>query len=281
MADSAPVPVPTLDPASAPASAKAWYDGAESTFLGHLQSHGWDKLPADQAAMKASQSHYEASKLMGVDPKLLVRLPKDASDQAALTNIRSKLGVPADAKEYEFTGIKFKDGTELDETTTTRLRAMAAKSYLTKDQAVTLARDVVEAMDADEAAEAAEYETKLATEKDTLAKNWGSNRNANMVVAQNAAKTLSVPAEVVSALEKTMGYAATMELFRNIGTRMGEDKFITNGPGGAGGTFMTKQSADARLEQLTNDSDFQSRLMKGEAAAAKEFNDLTRVSAGM
>lgn len=268
--------------AAAAGAAKPWYDGhAEGPFLGHLQTHGWDKLTPAEVALKASQSHYEASKFLGVDPKLLVRLPKDAADQAALQNIRSKLGVPADAKEYDFSTLKFKDGTALDETTTNRLRALAAKSFLTKDQALTAGQEVIEAMDADEAAEATEYETKLAAEKDTLAKNWGSNRNANAVVAKNAAQTLGVSAEAITAMEKTMGYAAVMEMFRNIGVRIGEDKFITNGPGGQGGTFMSKEAADARLEQLTNSSDFQTRFGNREPAAMKEFDDLTRISAGL
>jgi hypothetical protein len=268
--------------AAAAGAAKPWYDGhADGPFLGHLQTHGWDKMTPAEVALKASQSHYEASKFLGVDPKLLVRLPKDASDQAALQNIRSKLGVPADAKEYVFPGLKFKDGTELDEVTAIRLRGMASKSFLTKDQAATVARDVVEAMDADEAAEQAAYEAKLAVEKDTLGKNWGSNANVNKVVAENAAKTLGLTSEEISSLEKSVGYARVMEMFRNIGVRMGEDKFITNGPAGTGGQYMTKEAAEARLEQLTNSAEYQTRLNNKEPAALKEFDDLTRIVAGV
>ena len=69
------------EPAPAPApEAKPWYDGhAEGPFLGHLQTHGWDKLTPQEVALKAAQSHYEASKFLGVDPKLLVRLPNGSA----------------------------------------------------------------------------------------------------------------------------------------------------------------------------------------------------------
>jgi hypothetical protein len=266
-------PVPGSD-ASTP-----WYQGIDGENLGYIQNRGLDKLDAKAAVLSTIKAHREAEKLLGVPVDQLVRFPKDATDSEGWNKVYSKLGVPADAKEYSFADVKFTDGTELNEDVAGGIRAIAAEGKLTKDQAVSVARGVVKLLDAAEAAEGAELAAKVAIEKDTLSKNWGANANANMIVAQNAARALGVTEEEVKALESVVGYARVMELFRAVGGRIGEDQFIrSQAPGGTGP--MSREQAQATLASRQMDTEWRGKLLSGDPTVRREFDNLTRLLTG-
>ena len=96
------------------------------------------------------------------------------------------------------------------------------------------------------------------------------------VVAQNAAKALGIAPEEVNALEKIKGYAATMEMLRNIGSKIGEDKFIVS-PQGSGGT-MSKDQAQARIAELMSDKAWTTRYTGGDKTAFREYQDLLKIT---
>jgi hypothetical protein len=259
---------------------KPWFEGYDADSVAHIQTRGWDKLSLKDAVAQAVKAHREAEKLIGVPQDQLLRFPKDANDKEAWSKIHARLGVPADPKEYDFAGVKFSDGTELDQAFADRVRGLATKYHLSKDDAKGLASDLVKSIEEDEGTETNDYAAKLAQEKDALTKNWGANYNANMIVAQNAAAKLGLTPEEVAALEKTTSYSRVMEMFRNVGVRMGEDKFINNG-GGGGSNPMTKEQAQATLDQRQADSEWVKKLDAGDSATVQEFDNLTRLIAGV
>lgn len=259
---------------------KPWYDGKlDAELVGHMQNRKWDAMPVEEVAINAIKSHKEAERMLGVPRDELVRVPKDIKDEAGWKALHDRLGVPADPKDYDFSTVKTAAGEALDQALADTLRAAAAKAKLPKDAAAAVAAEVQKHLDSTSAAKAAEMTDALNKEKADLAKNWGVNHAANMVVAQAAVKALGIDPSVVAALEKQIGYAKVMDMFRQIGSKIGEDKFVVNNSGGNNG-IMTVQQATARKAELENDSEWAKRYMAGGAAENREMSALIRIITG-
>jgi hypothetical protein len=246
--------------------------------LGYLQNRGWDKLTPDKAALEAIKAHREAEKLIGAPQDQLLRMPKDASDVDGWNKVHAKLGVPEKPTDYDFTAVKFTDGREIGAEEVTALQTMAKELNLPKATAQLLAQKLIKISETEGLKFSTEQEAKLAQETDKLKENWGAGFNTNKIVADNAMAKFGVTAEQQAALEKTIGYAATMEMFRSIGASMGEDKFVRGGGPTPGA--LTKDEATYKMSQLQNDKLWVDKLMNGDVLAQKEFNDLTRVMTG-
>lgn len=269
-----------VDPAAAAAGGAApWYGTPDAETVGFLQNRGWDKLPADQAALQAVKSYREAEKHIGAPPDQLLRMPKDAADAEGWKRVYAKLGVPETKDKYDFTGITLADKTPLADKYVGPLRDLSEVLHLNTDSAKALAQGVAKLFDADKAADQAEYDVKLSGEKDVLKKNWGANAGANKIVAENAALKLGVTAEELASLEKTVGYARTMEMFRNIGARIGEDQFVrSDGPAGG---VMTREQAEATLKSLENDQLWVAKFNQNDTATVQQWHNLTKLISGV
>jgi hypothetical protein len=190
----------------------------------------------------------------------------------------SKLGAPADPKDYDFADVK--NGEEaLDQPTQDFLRAQAAALHLNKTDAVKLAQAWVKQQNDGSVSQAAENTAKLAEEAKVLAANWGANAEINKFIAKKGAEALGLDAAAVDALEKVVGYAKTMEALRKVGELNGEAKFI----GGGGMTkdgLMTKEQAVARKEELMKDTAWAKRYLDGGAAEGREMASLIALIVG-
>lgn len=259
-----------------------WYQGVaefDPELIGHVQNKGWDKLSAPQATAQAVKAWKAAEKLIGVPADQVLRLPQDPKDEAAVKAFWGKLGAPADAKDYDFSTVKL-DGKDLPDTFKEALRATASNLHLPKDTAAAVADAFAKYLDTTKKAEGVEHAAAVDAERAKLATNWGANKDANMVVAQNAAKALGVTAEEISALEKVVGYSRTMDLFRNVGSKIGEDKFITDAGQGNKNGVMTREQATARVAELTNDTAWVARYNNGGAPEIREMTNLLKIQIG-
>lgn len=260
-------------------NSSAWYGTPDTETLGYIQSRGLDKMKPEEAAMASIKAHREAEKLIGVPPDQLLRFPKDMSDVEGWNKIHAKLGVPADQKEYDFSTVKNKAGETLNEDVANTMRGLVAELKIPKATASILVQKIVDLADKSSEESMAKFSGELAQEQAKLDANWGSNKVANQTVADNAMRALGVTDEQKDALKGSMGYAATMELFRNIGARMGEGNFIEGGKD-TKGPAMTVEAAQYRLDQLQNDAEWFKRYQAGGVLENKEFNDLTAMAAG-
>lgn len=256
-----------------------WYGTPDPETLGYLQARGLDKMKPNEAALAAVKAHREAEKLIGAPADQIIRLPKDANDVEGWNKVNQRLGTPADPKEYDFAAVKRTDGSDLGEEEVEAIRAIAHELQLPKGKAAILAQRLAKIADTEIEKGEVEYNGKIAAETEALKTNWGNNFAANKVVAENTAKSLGVSAEELASLERGLGYAKVMEMFRQVGTKIGEDKFVQSGGGNKGP--MTKDEAAFRLSQLEKDSIWWDKFNKGDVMAVKEFNDLTRIQAGL
>lgn len=255
---------------------KPWFDGADADTIGFLQNRGLDKKPANDAAMALVKSYREAATHLGAPPDQLVRLPKDASDEAGRKAFYARIGVPTEAKDYDFASIKRADGNELDQAFRDSLGKAFLNNGVPKDAAPQIARDLVKYLDDQKAGDDTILQGKMQEEADQLAKNWGPNLKTNTFIANQAAEKLGLGKDVMDALTKVAGRPAVANALLKIGQMMGEDKFVANpAPGGSGA--MTKDQAQSRINELMTDSDFGKRLESGDARANQEWNGLHRL----
>ena len=258
-----------------------WYATSvtDPEVLGHWQNRGWDKLSAAEIAINATKAHREAEKFIGAPANELARLPKADSDPATVQAFWNRLGAPDSKDGYDLTSVKFADGTPLDDAFVAAFRETAANLHLPKDAATQVAQSFVKFMEQAEASEGAEKAAALATERANLEKNWGANKDANMLVARNAARALGIDPETVQALEAQVGYAKVMEMFRTIGSKIGEDKFVT-GDNPAGPGVMTRDQAVAQKGDLMKDGEWVKRYMAGGVAELRQMTALNTLIVG-
>lgn len=262
-----------------PGPTPAWHDGEAPELIGHAQNHGWHAMDAGAAAKAALKAHYEANKLIGVPADQLLRLPKDMNDPAQLTPIYERLGHPKEAKEYDFTGIKRADGSDLDEALVGVIRNSAFEHRIPKSAATTFAKNIVAHLDAVEGAKASERTAKLMQERAELKQEWAAAPEVNKLLAQAAANRLGVTDEEITALESQIGYKRVMQMFRTIGERLGEHDYLLPKLNGKTAP-MTREQAVTRMEELKRDADWGTRWMNGGTAEKAEMENLQRIIAG-
>lgn len=258
---------------------KPWFDGVDPDTLGHMQNRGWDKLTPEKAAIEGIKAHREASKFIGVPPEQLIRLPAD-KNSPDWDGVYQRLGAAKEEKDYTFDGLKFKDGTDLDEAFLTELRKTAKRNHMSPDAARDFAKTLIGLADREDDSEGVIAQQKVALERKTLMDDWGpSNVDTNLVIARNAAAKLGVKPEAVSALEGQIGYAAVMKMFHTIGTKIGEDAFVRDANNGRPGA-LTKEQATARKAELMGDVDWRTRYLAGGVKENAEFQSLIKIEVG-
>lgn len=262
----------------AAAGVKPWFDGYDAETKGYVQNRGWDKKTAVEAFAEAAKAHREAEKFVGAPANEIVRLPKDPNSPD-WKNVHERLGKPKEAKDYDLTTVKRAGDKSLDDTLAEALRNAAFNANVSKEGATRVASEVVKYLDGVETAKAALEADKLATEKSELQKNWGQREAANMVIAKGAVAALGVSPEAVAALEKVVGYAKVMDMFRNIGTKIGEDKFVNSqAPGSTG--VMTRDQAQDSKKSLMRDEAWVKRYNAGGVEEMRQMLSLNKIITG-
>lgn len=254
---------------------KPWFDTFDADAKGYIQTRGLDKKTPTEAFTEAYKAHREAEKLIGAPANEIIRLPKDPN-APEWKGVWERLGKPVEAKGYDLSTVKRTGDKPIGDALTDTLRNAAFEANLPKDAATRVAASVIKHLDAEAAAAAALATDKLNLEKTELKKNWGANEAANLVVAKAAVTALGIDPAAVSALENVVGYAKVMEMFRNIGAKIGEDRFVTAG-GGANSGIMTREQAVSEKTELMRDTNWRDRYLKGGSEEKRKMESLNRI----
>ena len=198
-------------------AAPPWHGIAEPEGVAYVATKGWQN-PGD-----VIKSYQNAEKLIGRDPNTLLTLPR-ADDPVGFRAVMSKLGLPETADKYEFDTPK---GMTPDENYLNWARntfhelglpASTVKALSVKHNA--FVADVLAKQEAD-------YNMNLELDKKALLSEWKGGHERMLNAAQSAAKSLGFDEQMITAIEKSVGYAKTMKFFASLGQKMGEDKFVT------------------------------------------------------
>jgi len=279
MADETPPTAPAAPgtpstPPGVPSEPAATWYGNDTEIAGYLQNRNLADKPVEDVARAAIKSHQEAQKFIGAPETELVRLPKDANDADGWNKVWTRLGRPAEASGYDVgdlaTREELKDFVEA-------VKPTLLKHGVPKAMGEALIRDIAEYTTKRGADETVAKQAAVQVERDALRKELGQNYDINMAVARRAAAALGVTPEAVSALESTVGYSQVMKMFMNIGSKIGEDKFITSEHTGG---VVTKEAAKDRIASLKADQTWVKAYLNGDSQKVKEMHDLQIIVAG-
>lgn len=226
------------------AAAAPWHGQTDPAAVSYVQNKGWQN-PGD-----VIKSYQGAEKLIGRDPNTLLALPKDG-DQAAVRGVLGKLGLPESGDKYEFDSI---DGVDMDKEYVAWARGTYHRIGLLPGQVKELSKAHAEYVKAATEKQVKDYQLSLHADRQTLLTEWGAGHERMMAAAKHAAQGLGFTAEIIDAIERSVGYANTWKFFGNLGQRMGEDKFVSGDVVDKKfNTGITPAEAAARWEEMKAD----------------------------
>jgi hypothetical protein len=215
-----------------------WHGYTEPADVAYVTNKGW-KGPQD-----AIKSAREAEKFIGRDPSTLITLPR-GDDQQGFLAVMDKLGRPASPDKYEF---DLPQGADPNNPFLQWAKGTFHKLGLPAQQAKGFMKEYSDFLTKEAGTVSQNYQTTVAADKQTLAKEWGGGHERMMNTAQTAVNALGFTGEMVDALESSMGYAGVMKFFAEIGQKLGEDTFVGAGSKGPARFSDTLTPAEAKQE---------------------------------
>lgn len=270
-----------------------WYgDKVDQVTIGFWQNKGIDANDPVAVATKLTEFYRNSEKFVGAPPEEMIRIPKANAAEADIRAYWGKIGVPAEAKDYDLSTVKRSDGKELDPSFSDAFRSAAHSARVPKDQAAGMMTALVKQMEAVDATKAAEKTSYVKTQQEELDRNWGTSKAINLARAEEALQHLGKAAGMTPEQAKNAWDALTivgginashaLEMLRVVsmgGGRstepsglIGQDQTqLNNG-------IMSVEQAIAKIESLKMDKDWYGRLSRGGAAEKKEWTDLHKIA---
>jgi hypothetical protein len=251
---------------AAPAVAPKWLEGADETTIGYVQNKGWSE------PRQVLDGYRNLEKLLGADKaNNAVIIPKADADPKEWASVYDRLGRPSSPAGYN---VAFPEGG--DKTAQQALLTKAHELGLTKAQAEGLFGDMTQ--------RASEFATQQANAKaeqfqkddQAVRLEWGQAFTQNLALAQNAARGLGLDAETIDKMSDVLGHKGTMNLLQKIGSRMGEDAFVSGDGSTSFGSAMTPGQAKAQIQSLMADKDFTTKYLANNADAKAKMAELHR-----
>jgi len=276
--------------AGAGAAAAPWYgDKIDSVTVGFWQNKGIDPADPIAVATKLTDFYRKSESFIGAPPEEMIRIPKSNAAETDIKAYWNRIGVPAEAKDYDLSAVKRADGKELDTAFADALRDAMLNGRVPKDRAGEIATRIVKFDEAREAAALADRTAIVKAQQEVLDKNWGTNKTYNSAIAQRALEDLGKAAGLTPEQTKQgwdaisagghIGGAYAMEMLRTISTRMGEPGSLISGSPPGSDTIMSVDQAIARIEALKSDKSFYKRMVTDkEVAAKREWDDLHKIA---
>lgn len=240
----------------------SWLEGADETTVGYVQNKGWSD------PKQVLEGYRNLEKLLGADKAgnavVVPRLDADAKEWAPIWD---RLGRPPAADGYA----RLEGGDpELQNNMYSKFHELG----LTKTQGEAVANWIAELGAQDTQQSQQQAQARFQEEDMAVRQEWGAAYNQNIAQAQAAARGLGLDAETIDKLSEAMGHRATLNLLQRIGSRMGEDTFVSGERTESFGNALTPGQAKAQIQSLMTDRDFTTRYMAGDAAARAKMESL-------
>lgn len=240
----------------------AWMAGFNDDLKGYVATKGF-KDPATIA-----DAYRNLEKLQGVPQDRLMKLPeKFYGDDGKLTTegrqIYERLGAPKDAKEYGLDKFVPKEGG--DPKLMEHFSSIFAEAGIPKSAAEKIASgwNEYQALQVGAMKEAAQQ--KFNDETNTLKKDWGSAFDQNTQIAKEGLRRLGHDSKTADALSTVLGHAATMKLYHQLGSAVGESAFVTGRAPASG--ILEPTTAKSKIQQYRQDKGFMVKVASGDVEA--------------
>ena len=248
-------------------AAPAWFESS----VADTEARAWlqNKSFADHPAQVAS--HRALEKLVGGDPKTLIRIakPGDVEGERAM---RLSLGMPDAAAKYNFGDAEKAPGVNPEYVSAAR--EFFHKAGLSNDQA----KSIVEANNAwvaqQHERQTADYNAGVAAGEQQLQQEWRGGYDRMINQAGMTAKMLGISSEMIDGMESKIGYADTLKFLANLGTKLGEDSFASaDGGGKRFGGAMTPDEAKVQWDEMKMDKNYLAALMDNQNPGHKSAKE--------
>ena len=263
-------PADTATPETPAAPAAPFYSSFQDSELkGYIESKGF-KETQDLAL-----SYKNLEKLVGVPADQLLKLPKD-DDKSSWDKVYDRLGRPGNPEDYGINGPEGDDGTYAK-----YISSVMHELGITKKQAQTLAAKQNEFINQQTSLQKEQYQNTIKEQEGALRTKWGQAYDKNVQIAKGSFAELGISTETVDALEKAIGYSGVMEFFHNIGSKIGEHKFVSaEGTEGLGGA-MSPDAAKAEIDTIKRDPELSRKYANGDSTIRARMDKLQRYAANM
>lgn len=260
---SAVAATPAPSPAPA-ASAPAWLDGADDLTVGYVQNKGWTD------PKQVLDGYRNLEKLLGADKaNNAVIIPKHDADPKEWGAVFDRLGRPTGPDGYKVDLPQGGDKAVQD--------ASLAKFHelgLTKTQGEQLATWYNGLVAQSQQQSVEQRAAQFAQEDAAVKQEWGQAYNQNLAQAQAAARGLGLDSATIDKISDALGHKGTLNLLQKIGSRMGEDNFVTGDNQAGFGNAMTPAQAQSEIRTLMADKDFTRKYLGGDAGAKARMSQL-------
>jgi hypothetical protein len=257
---AAPSPAPAT---AAPAPTLADYnrqvwDGLEPGVREWYQGRG--HTPDNFDLGEIAKQRREIERAFG---KQRIVKPDSPDDAEGWASVWKDLGVPNDAKGYDF----LKSDDPKEQADLDKVGEIFHKANLTPAQAKAVSEQLTE-MYADQQNQntesTADAEAKWAEtvqkEEGDLRREWGGQYEHNNAAAGKAISVLGLEEAAIQRIAKDAGFAQTMKTLAAIGGAVDEATFRGMTGGAPVGATASRDTALARIAQLKADNEFQGRL---------------------
>jgi len=267
--------------------------GATATVDPASPSHGMPaagtSTPADwTASLPDAQKAYVSSKgfkdpamvlesyknletLMGAPKDRLLKLP-EKFDAPEMGEVYDRLGRPKTSDEYTFAA---PEGMQVNQEFSKFAKELFHKAGLSKSQGELVANEFNKYANGDAAKNQQAQAQQLATEKTALQREWGAAFEDQTKACGKAAQTFGLGKEELAKLESALGYSATMKFLAQVGSKLGEDSFVTGGESGFKGA-LTPDVARGQIAELKADQGWVSKYLTGDKEARNQMERLMR-----
>jgi hypothetical protein len=241
-------------------SSSDWTSSFPEELRGYVQNKGF------KDAGTVVDSYRNLEKLIGVPKEQLLKLPTKPDD-AAWNDVYDRLGRPQKAEEYKF-GEKSADPEFVK-----FMKENMHKLGVSRTQGEQLAAKWDEYWGSKDQTNLQNQNQRVQVEETALKKEWGAAFDHNVSVARNAAREFGMDEATIDKLESAMGFANVIKFMHNIGSKIGEDKFVSSGPNAFRGP-LTPEAARNQISALKADTDFVRRYTTGDVNARTEMQKL-------
>lgn len=236
-----------------------WFQGQTDTdTAAFLTSKGWHDKPAPVVALEAVKSYREMQTAFGkfgaTDPTRIAVLPDPAKPEEAAA-FWERMGRPKDAAGYDLSAVKFSDGVDPTEFKSA-FAAKALELNLPKGTAEALAAFHVSEVERAAGAETTRERTDAAQAAARLEADWGTNLVEFKMLAEKGAAAVGWDKATLEALQGTVGYDKTMNLFRFLGQMSSEGRFVGTDLASGRSLVMTATEAAAKKSDLIGNQEW-------------------------
>lgn len=189
--------------------------------------------------------------------------------------------VPAAPAEYVLDSVKLKTGEAPGDDILTFARGLAHQLKLPNEAATALAQSMVSYGEAYDASEAAKTATRLATTQAAWDAKAGANKESMEATASRALEAIGLTGETLETVKAALGVDKVMDLGHTLGTAMGEAPLLKgNNVPDVKTQSRTRQEALVERHRLTNDVEFQKKIVDGDSEANKLLETIAREIVG-